>query len=152
MIPKLPDYHISETLYEGERTLVYRGVRSSDSLEVVIKVLRNEYPSFSELLQFRNQYAIAKNLKTGVVQPLNLERYGNGYALIMEDLGAISLDKTLAEQNSLDLETGLQIAIQLAEILQELDRQRVIHKDIKPANILIQPQTKEIKLIDFSIA
>ncbi|MBP0031492.1 serine/threonine-protein kinase PknK, partial [Roseofilum sp. Guam] len=144
MILKLPGYHISETLYEGERTLVYRGVRSSDSLEVVIKVLRNEYPSFSELLQFRNQYAIAKNLKTGVVQPLNLERYGNGYALIMEDF--------LAEQNSLDLETGLQIAIQLAEILQELDRQRVIHKDIKPANILIQPQTKEIKLIDFSIA
>ena len=152
MILKLPGYHISETLYEGERTLVYRGVRSSDSLEVVIKVLRNEYPSFSELLQFRNQYTIAKNLKTGVVQPLSLERYGNGYILIMEDLGAISLNQVLAKDRFLDLETGLQIAIQLAEILQELDRQRVIHKDIKPANILIQPQTKEIKLIDFSIA
>lgn len=153
MVSNLPGYQISESLYAGERTLVYRGLRSSDSLAVAIKVLRNEYPSFSELVQFRNQYAIAKNLNpSSIVKPLSLERYGNGYALVMEDWGATSLDKVLAENGSLDLESCLKIAIQLADILQELDRQRVIHKDIKPANILIQPETQQVKLIDFSIA
>jgi serine/threonine protein kinase len=153
MTPNLPGYQISESIYEGTRTLVYRGIRVSDSLRVAIKFLRNEYPSFSELVQFRNQYAITKNLNlTGIVQPLSLERSGNGYALVMEDLGAISLDKTLAKNESLDLESCLEIAIQLADILQELDRNRIIHKDIKPANILIQPETKDVQLIDFSIA
>ncbi|MDJ1170254.1 AAA family ATPase [Roseofilum sp. BLCC_M154] len=152
MTPNLPGYQIGNPIYTGERTLVYQAIRSSDSLKVVIKFIRNSYPTFSELVQFRNQYAITKNLKTGIVQPLSLERYGNGYALVMEDLGAISLDKIIAEHQSLDLENCLQIAIKLADILQEIDRNRIIHKDIKPANILICPKTKEVKLIDFSIA
>ncbi|MBP0043167.1 MAG: protein kinase, partial [Roseofilum sp. SBFL] len=153
MTPKLPGYQIGSKIYEGERTLVYQGTRLSDSLKVAIKLLRNSYPSFSELVQFRNQYTITKNLNsTGIVVPLSLERYGNGYALVMEDLGAIALDKALAKEQSLDLGHYLDIAIQLAEILQELDRQQVIHKDIKPANILIQPETQQVKLIDFSIA
>ncbi|MDJ1180316.1 AAA family ATPase [Roseofilum sp. BLCC_M91] len=150
---KLPGYQIKEKIYQGERTLVYCGLRDADSLNVVIKILRNEYPSFSELLQFYNQYTIAKNLNSNsIVVPLSLERYGNGYALVMENLGAISLDKIIHNHDALDLGNCLQIAIQLADILQELDRNRVIHKDIKPANILIQPDTQEIKLIDFSIA
>jgi len=150
---KLHGYQIKEKIYQGERTLVYRGLRTSDSLRVAIKFLRNEYPSFSELLQFYNQYTIAKNLNSSaIVTPLSLERYGNGYALVMEDLGAISLDKAIQNHRSFTLENCLQIAIQLADILQELDRNRVIHKDIKPANILIQPETQEVKLIDFSIA
>ena len=153
MTPRLPGYKIGENIYEGMRTLVYRGTRLSDSLKIVIKFLRHSYPSFSELVQFRNQYAITKNLNSaGIVRPLSLERYGNGYALVTPDLGAISLDKAVAEDELLDLGSYLAIAIQLAEILQELDRQRVIHKDIKPANILICPETKQVKLIDFSIA
>jgi predicted ATPase/signal transduction histidine kinase/GAF domain-containing protein len=46
----------------------------------------------------------------------------------------------------------LAIAIQLANILDGLSRHRIIHKDIKPANILIHPESKQIKLIDFGIA
>lgn len=58
----VPGYAISEELYNGSRTLVYRAVREVDCLPVVIKLLKNHYPSFSELVQFRNQYTIAKNL------------------------------------------------------------------------------------------
>ena len=46
----------------------------------------------------------------------------------------------------------LEIAIALCNILDVLYRERIIHKDIKPANILINPETKQVKLIDFSIA
>nr|WP_318730346.1 AAA family ATPase [Roseofilum sp. Guam] len=96
---------------------------------------------------------MSKNLNsTGIVVPLSLECYGKGYALVMPEEGAISLDKVVAKEHFLDLGNCLDIAIQLAEILQELDRQQVIHKDIKPANILIQPETQKVKLIDFSIA
>ena len=153
MIPKLAGYQINQSIYQGMRTLVYRGIRRSDSLQVAIKFLRNPYPSFNELVNFRNQYAIAKNINhPGIVVPLSLERCGKGYALVMPDLGAISLDKAIENHQSLDLECCLKIAMQLAETLQELDQQGVIHKDIKPANILIHPETQEVKLIDFSIA
>jgi serine/threonine protein kinase len=89
----IPGYKVSEQLYNGSRTLVYRGNREIDSLPVVIKLLKNPYPSFSELLSFRNQYTIAKNLNSPlIIQTYSLETYQNGYALVMEDFGGISLN------------------------------------------------------------
>jgi PAS domain S-box-containing protein len=149
---KIYGYCLVEQLYCGSRTLVYRAIRQSDQQPVVIKLLKADYPSFNELLQFRNQYTIAKNLNLpGIVTPYSLESYGNSYALVMEDFGGISL-KDYVKTHSLELAEFLHIGIQLAGILHSLHRHRVIHKDIKPANILINPNSKEVKLIDFSIA
>jgi predicted ATPase/signal transduction histidine kinase len=149
MTVQLSGYQTGKLIYTGTRTLVYQGQRQSDDQPVVIKLLRNEYPTFSELLQFRNQYTIARNLDIpGIIRPYSLEYYRNSYALVMEDCGGISLNHC----EPLTLEESLSIAIQLADILHGLHQNRVIHKDIKPANILIHPQSKQVKLIDFSIA
>ncbi|MGH1394436.1 MAG: ATP-binding sensor histidine kinase [Trichormus sp.] len=150
----IPGYKVSEELYQGSRTLVYRGVRESDSLPVVIKLLRNPYPSFSELLQFRNQYTIAKNLQQPeIIKTYSLEIYKNAYALVMEDFGGISLQEWIEDyEKNLSLSDFLQLGICLCSILDILYRSRIIHKDIKPSNILIHPETKQVKLIDFSIA
>ncbi|MGV0108466.1 Protein kinase [Nostoc sp. DSM 114160] len=148
----IPGYKVNEELYNGSRTLVYRGYRESDSLPVTIKLLKNPYPSFGELLSFRNQYAIAKNLNSPlIVQSYSLQPYQNGYALVME-FGGISLKEWLLSQSRQSLQEFLEIAIALCDTLDLLYRERIIHKDIKPSNILINPQTKQVKLIDFSIA
>ncbi|MEH2261799.1 ATP-binding sensor histidine kinase [Nostoc sp.] len=148
----LAGYQIREQLYSGSRTLVYRAVREADNQAVVIKLLKRDYPTFSELVQFRNQYSLAKNLDIpGIIKPHSLEPYHNGYALVMEDFGGISLRQFTKEQPQ-NLEQFLIIALQLTDILHQLHQQRVIHKDIKPANILINPDTKLLKLIDFSIS
>ncbi|MCC5609960.1 trifunctional serine/threonine-protein kinase/ATP-binding protein/sensor histidine kinase [Nostoc sp. CHAB 5834] len=153
---RIPGYRISEELYNGSRTLVYRGYRESDSLRVVIKLLKNPYPSFSELLSFRNQYTIAKNLNSPlIIQTYSLEPYQNSYVLVMEDFGGISLKDYFTSVDTryvAFLQEFLQIAIALCNTLDILYRERIIHKDIKPANILINPKTKQVKLIDFSIA
>ncbi|MBD2772906.1 trifunctional serine/threonine-protein kinase/ATP-binding protein/sensor histidine kinase [Iningainema tapete] len=157
-IALLSGYRITEQLYAGTRTLVYRGIRECDRTPVAIKLLRNPFPSFSELVQFRNQYAIAKNLDLqSIVKPLALEPYQNAYALVMEDNGCISLKKMLKQEgnmghNGQTLSEFLQIAVQVADALDGLYRHRVIHKDLKPANIVIHPDSKQVKLIDFSIA
>src|SRR4028119_1479338 len=149
---RISGYHLVEQLYCGSRTLVYRAIRETDQIPVVIKLLNRDYPSFSELLQFRNQYTIAKNLHLpGVVEAYTLEFYRNSYVLVMEDFGGISL-RDYAQDRSLTLVEILAIAIQITDILNGLYQHRVIHKDIKPANVLIHPETKEVKLIDFSIA
>ncbi|MFB2895426.1 AAA family ATPase [Aerosakkonemataceae cyanobacterium BLCC-F50] len=156
----IPGYSITEKLYNGSRTLVYRGCREIDSLPVVIKLLKNPYPSFGELVQFRNQYTIAKNLDyPGIIQTYSLEAYQNGYSLVMEDFGGISLSNYLqsaidnsSQHKYLPLLEFFKIAIQLTDTLHYLYQNRVIHKDIKPANILINPDSKQVKLIDFSIS
>jgi PAS domain S-box-containing protein len=152
LFPQISGYEILEQLYLGSRTAVYRAIQTPQQRSVVIKVLRRDYPSFGELVQFRNQYTITKNLPiSGIVQPLTLESVGNTYALIMEDWGGIALGE-YTQQQPLELIEVLTIALQLADILHELCQHRVIHKDIKPANILIHPESKQVKLIDFSIA
>jgi predicted ATPase/signal transduction histidine kinase len=149
---KIPGYFLTEQLYTGSKTLVYRGIRELDNQPVVLKLLRQEYPSFKELLQFRNQYAIAKNLNLpGVIRCYSLENYRNSYLLIIEDFGGISLKEYTLNYN-LDLTDFLAIALQIVTALNGLYNQRIIHKDIKTANILINPITKQVKLIDFSIA
>ena len=151
---ELTGYQILARIYSGTRTLVYRGTRLWDQKPVAIKVLRNEYPCFSELLHFRNQYTIAKNLNLpGIIQTYNLEAYRNGYALIVEDFGGISLKEWMGKGKTVpSLVEFFQIAIDMSNTLALLYRHRIIHKDIKPANILINPETKQVKLIDFSIA
>ncbi|MEH1790214.1 MAG: AAA family ATPase [Nostoc sp.] len=149
----IPGYRIYDLLYNGSRTLVYRGYRETDSLPVVIKLLKNPYPNFSELLSFRNQYTIAKNLNSPlIVQTYSLEPYQNGYVLVMEDFGGISLKEWRVAGSVESLIEFLEIAIALCNTLDILYQERIIHKDIKPANILINPETKQVKLIDFSIA
>ncbi|WP_413200993.1 ATP-binding protein, partial [Nostoc piscinale] len=154
----LAGYQILEQIYSGSKTLVYRGIQEQNKQPVVIKLIRNEYPTFSEIAQFRNQYTITKDLNLpGIIKHLCLENYRNRYALIMEDFGGLSL-KNWGRYNKATQEFGITlqeffpIAIAIASILEGLHRHRIIHKDIKPANILIHPQTLEIKVIDFSIA
>ncbi|NEO84168.1 MAG: PAS domain S-box protein [Spirulina sp. SIO3F2] len=152
MILNLTGYQETELLYTGTRTLVYRATRLNDNQPVIIKILRNPYPNFNELVQFRNQYVITHNLDSPyIVHPLSLEWNGHRYALVMPDQGAVAL--THYWRNAAhSLNQYLDIAIQLAQALHELGKNRIIHKDIKPTNILIHPETSQVQLIDFSIA
>ena len=144
-------YQITEEIYHGSRTIVKRAIRTSDQKPVVLKLLKNSYPSFGELVQFRNQYTITKNLQIpGISTPLALEKYCNGYMLVMADEGYQSLPSSF--NYPLNLDQFFPIALQLTAILQGLYQNRIIHKDIKPANILIHPCTGIVQIIDFSIS
>ncbi len=149
---KLPGYQVIEEIYSSDRTKVYRAAQELDGNRVILKYLANEYPSFTELVQFRHQYSLIKHLKiAGIVRPLSLENYGNGYVLVMEDFGGISL-RDYTQNQPLSIGEFLTIALQMVQTLNQLLQSRIIHKDIKPDNILINPESKQVKLIDFSIA
>ena len=150
-LPHIPGYTVTEQIYKGLRTAVYRAV-SAEKADVVIKLLQQAYPTFNDLAHFRNQYAITKNLPIpSIVRPLSIDRWENSYALVMEDFGGLSIQQYI-QDNSLTIAEILSIATQMADVLHHLCQHQVVHKDIKPANILIHPTSKQIKLIDFSIA
>ncbi len=161
----LQGYKISEKIHQGINTEIYRGVRLADQKPVILKMLVTDYPTLEELTQFRNEYEMSKSLQEipGIVTPIELLNYRNGLALILNDMGGISLKQYLeqqaaqqAEKNQpflgLSLKEFLPIAIQLASTLGELHQRQIVHKDIKPHNIIINPKTGLVKITDFSIA
>ncbi|MBD1898809.1 AAA family ATPase [Trichocoleus sp. DQ-A3] len=153
MILPLPGYELVEALHEGTDTVIYRASRKLDKTPTIVKAIKAEYPTLEELTRLKHEYKILETLVDieGVVKPLALENYQNGLALILSDFGAISLKNYISDR-SLDLSEFLNIAIQLASTLAQLHLAQIIHKDIKPQNIIINPETKQVKIIDFSIA
>ncbi|MEG4959385.1 MULTISPECIES: protein kinase domain-containing protein [unclassified Microcoleus] len=149
---KLPGYTNFKKINEGVKTVVYRGLKLQNQQPVIVKLLSSKYPHPIDVANLKYQYEIAKNLNIpGVVKCLGLERYQNSFALIMEDFGAQSLNYILASLKN-DFIGFLRIAVQLAETLGQLHKQQIIHKDIKPKNIIINPATWLVKIIDFSIS
>ncbi|MDZ8032937.1 AAA family ATPase [Nostoc sp. DedSLP04] len=153
MIPVLPGYNFIEALHEGVNTVIYRASKQSDRSLAIVKALKAEYPSLEELTRLRHEYKISQILVDieGIVKSLALENHHNGLALILADFGAESLKKYISDRQ-LSLTEFLTIAIQLASTLTQLHQAKIIHKDIKPDNIVINPKTGQVKIIDFSIA
>ena len=71
--------------------------------------------------------------------------------MLFKMIGLLS-DLSIADGKKLPLDVFYLIAIRLAEILSEIHRKKVIHKDIKPENVIINPNTMDVKLIDFGIS
>jgi len=80
-----------------------------------------------------------------------LENHRNGLAVILEDSRGEAL-KNFLNGPPIELKEFLEIAIQLADTLGNLHENKIIHKDIKPTNIIITPATLDVKITDFSIA
>jgi len=145
-------YSVTGKIYESSKTVIYRGIRELDGLPVAVKLFKNPFPSSEDLTRLEHEYRIGKSLDLpGVVKYYALENHGTNSALIMEDFGAISLSRCIRSRQ-IDMNNFFQIAIALAETLGGIHSCCIIHKDINPHNILIDPRTKEVKITDFSIS
>jgi predicted ATPase/signal transduction histidine kinase/CheY-like chemotaxis protein/tRNA A-37 threonylcarbamoyl transferase component Bud32 len=149
----LTGYQITEKVYSGVNTVIYRGIWEKHNLPVIIKMPIAEYPTLEEITRLRHEYKIRKPLQKieEIINSYRTENYQNGIALILEDFGGVALSNFLIFTN-LDLKQFLMIAIQLANGLGKIHENQIIHKDIKPHNIIINPTTNSIKITDFSIA
>ncbi|PZD74448.1 Serine/threonine-protein kinase PrkC [Acaryochloris thomasi RCC1774] len=154
MALSIEGYQCLEKIYDSCKTLVYRGVCSVDHQSVIIKVPKKNRPTETEIIRFRNQYSLVHSLiHPGIVKLYRLDLQQNSCVLIMEDFGAMSLQDHLENRGSLlPLPEFYAIALQIVEALIELHEHCIIHKDLKPQNVLINPQTGVVKLSDFCIA
>lgn len=133
-------------------TIIYRGFRESDNQAVILKLLKKEYPAPEDIARFKGEFELTKSLRIeGVIKAYSLEKYKNTFVMILEDFGGESLKNQIGSKKFM-LEKLLRLAIHLTETLEEIHKNHVIHKDINTSNIIWNPKTDQIKIIDFGIS
>lgn len=151
---RAPDgYELHELLHEADEVVVYRATRKADDKAVVVKTLRGEHPSLVGLARLRHEYALLQGLSLpGVIEVVDLVRHGAGLAMIVEDIGGVSLRRLLDERGNLGLRSFLRIAAGAAAALGGLHRADIVHKDVTPGNVIFNEETGELRVIDLGIA
>jgi serine/threonine protein kinase len=154
---KFPGYQILAQIYESANSAVYRARREQDDRAVILKVLKEDYPTPAELTRYKQEYEITCSLDLeGIVKTYGLEPYQRTLVIILEDFGAFSfrqlLDSHIESNSNFSLPEFLKIAIKITEILGQIHSSNIIHKDINPSNIVFNPETGILKIIDFGIS
>jgi PAS domain S-box-containing protein len=152
----LPGVTIHSKIYESSLSLVYRGIRERENCAVIAKVLKQDYPSSCELTRYRQEYEITCSLNIeGVVKAYSQQNYQRTLFILLEDFGGESLEYWMRQQSDfcpMPLSTFLGLAIAITDTLGRIHAANVIHKDINPGNIVFNPNTGVVKIIDFGIA
>src|SRR4028119_2476290 len=148
---------IQNKIYESSASLVYRGLREEDSQAIVIKLLKQDYPSLQELTRYRQEYAITRFLNIeGVIRAYNQQDYQRTLVILLEDFFGESLEYWIQQRPEafcpMPVSNFFPLAINLSKILGRIHAANVIHKDINPGNIVLNPNTRVVKIIDFGIS
>jgi PAS domain S-box-containing protein len=149
---ELPGYWLSEKVSENVVFWVYRGQRLQDGKTVLIKVLSQPYPKIKSLAPLWQEFEILRLLDfPGVENAIALENHQQWWMIVLDDFGGYPLDK-LGLAGCMEPEEFLNLALQLAGILQEIHDRQVIHKHISPSNISYHLSTREAQLSNFGYA
>ncbi|WP_438029841.1 AAA family ATPase [Sorangium sp. So ce233] len=151
---QLVEYGWGETLYEGLETRVQRAVHRPSGERVVVKRPVATAPGARTVGRLLHEHQILSKLADvpGVARPLSLEQQGGSAALVLRDAGLRSLDRVLAERGRLRVEAALRLALGVCRVLEGVHAAGVMHKDVKPQNILVDEGWAEVVLVDFGIA
>ena len=149
---KIKGYDIHEQLYKGKHSTIFRGMRSRDLQPVIIKIHSSEFPTDIDINKFKREYKIGKAFHDShIVQYLDIEPYKHGLALILEDFGSVGLS-SIIPGCGFGVAEFLEIAIQLADGVDAIHRENIIHRVINPHHIVINPATLHTKFIDFGVS
>lgn len=152
---ELPNKKILEMLYNGKQSVIYRAYDRLLGKTVILKLLKEEYPSLTQIANFKHEFELTKDLHSKwpdkIIGVYEILPYQNTFVITLEDFNAISLQIYLNNE-PLDLRNFLEVAIKIVEALEAIHSFHVLHRDINPSNILINPKDKHVKLIDFGIS
>lgn len=146
----IPCYNVEKKIYEGKKTIIYSGIRLSDGIPVLLKLLYAEYPNLYDVEKLKAEYKLSKKIHSNnVVKIYSIENYEKTPVLILEDFGGESLHKILNTFKKFNLMDFLEIAIKLSQALIDIYNSNIIHKAINPNNIIINIENGIVKLTDF---
>ena len=137
-------------IHRGRRFMVYRLRGEGDDCVVVKRPRPHREDLGADSL--RREYEILRSLSGGgVSQPLALDDRGHPPALVLADAGPYDLDRWLANSPT-DADTFRSLAPQIARGLARIHRENVVHGELTPANIVVDPAQERVTIVDFDRA
>jgi len=143
--------YVLEALRKDEEFILYRGRSQGDASQILVLSPVAEHPAPESLKRLEHECSLREVLDPAwSAQPIAVARHSNRTVLELEDPGGVPLDELLG--NPLDLVLFFRVAVSLSAAIDHLHERGVIHKDIKPANVLVNPVTGQCWLRGFGIA
>ena len=145
-------YQILEKLSENAAFIMYRGRRPQDQAPVRLKVLNQSRPTPKLLAPLWQEFEILRQLDlAGVEKAYALENHQQWWMIVLDDSGGTPMDE-LELAGRMEPKEFLDLALQLARILEGIHEHRVIHKNISPSNISFNTSTRQAQLTNFGFA
>ncbi len=146
-------YEILEKIGTGGMSDVYKAKDHKLNRFVAVKVLKQE---FSENANFVSKFRIEAQAAAGLMHPNVVNVYDVGeedgiYYIVMELVEGITLKKYIEKKARLSVKEAISIAIQISMGIEAAHNNHIIHRDIKPQNVIISKEGK-VKVTDFGIA
>ena len=143
--------HPPETLWEDGEFVLSRGVWDGEPFPLLAVRPSSARPSPETLAQLRHAFALREELDPAwAARPLRLEPRQGRLTLVSEDPGGEPLSRLLGRP--LEIASFLRLAIGIATALGQVNQRGLIHKNIKPANVLVNSVTGHAWLMGFGIA
>ena len=146
-------YEIIERIGTGGMADVYRAIDHKLNRYVAIKVLKKEYSDDKQFVaKFRSEARSAAVLNNpNIVSVYDVGNDDNTYYIVLELIEGITLKKYIERKGHLQYKEAVSIAIQIANGMEAAHEHHIVHRDIKPQNIIISKDGK-VKVTDFGIA
>ncbi len=146
-------YKLEDFIGQGGMSLVYRAVDIRTGHSVAVKILKSEYNSDKEFLERFQREAQAASLMShhNLVNLLDVGVEGEYRYLVLEYVNGNTLKDIIRQKGRLNYQTAIQITIRILSALQHAHDNGIIHRDIKPQNVLIHTDG-HVKVADFGIA
>ena len=145
--------YLLEPLRRDEEFVLYRGEHSNQpgSPSVLLLAPATERPALATLTKIEHEYSLRDELESAwAVRSMAISEQHGQTTLVLEDPGGEILDRFLP--GPMEMTQCLRFAVGAAAALSGLHEKGLIHKDVKPANILVNPATGQARLMGFGIA
>ena len=147
----LTDFDFRVVWEDSERVFYRRGGNRENDVPTLAVLPRAEHPTPLVLEKFAHEYALKDELESAwAARPLELLREHGRTMLLLEDPGGCPLEQLLGAPMA--IERFLELVISMAGALAKAHRQGLVHKDVNPANILVNETTGEVRLLGFGMA
>ena len=153
-LDKIGRYEVGELVGEGAMARVYRARDPEIDRSVAIKLLKDELCVDKEYVNrfLREARAAGAISHPNIVTIFDVGRLGETPYITMEFLDEKSLEDVLTDHTKLTIKQVISIGIQLARALDHAHRRGIVHRDVKPGNILVMEKGQTVKITDFGIA
>lgn len=143
----IADFVLDKVVNEKSDSFIYQAYDSTHEKKCLIKVLKSDYPSISQIENIKSEYSLIQSINSKyVTKATDLVQVENSYLIVFEAVEGGSLSDYIQKES--DMKKILTVAINLTDMLSDIHKNHIVLKEISPDSIYINPDTLSLILLD----